>query len=207
MKKDQNKNQTNYEKIINDQKSYIQTLESLFNRACVEIADQKNLFEQTNKKIEKLNKSIDYLLDFVINLENQEQNQISLQEYLKSFSIKSQKNLIFGINIEQKFIKNSSIPTIQYYLFQHACFTQKKLSLHGLVSKTKRDLNTIGQTFCKYIELCFKKKQQEITGLIYITELEKEISLDYYGNQDIEKETEDFIRLYSQEESLENLFS
>ncbi len=194
-----------YEKIISDQKSYIQILESMFNRACVEIVNQKNIFEQTNVKIEKLNKNIDHLLSFLIN-DGQENHHISLQEYLKSFSIKSPKNLIFGINLEQKFIKNSSIPTIQYYLFQHNCFIQKKISLYGLVSKTKRDLTTIGQTFCKYIELCFKKKQEKIKGLIYITQINQTIFLDFYGNKDIEQESQDFIKLYTQEESLENLF-
>ncbi|WP_158654727.1 MULTISPECIES: hypothetical protein [unclassified Helicobacter] len=195
-----------YEKIINEQKSYIQTLESMFNRACVEIANQKNIFEQTNAKIEQLNKNVDSLLNFLINSENNfEKSHISLQEYLKSFNIKSQKDLIFGINIEQKFIKNSSIPTLQYHLYQNNCFIQEKIPLYGLISKTKRDLLTIGKTFYKYIELCFKKKKEEIIGIIYLTQVDKEIFLDYYGNKDIQEESQNFIKIYMQEESLENL--
>lgn len=197
----------NYEKIINEQKNYIQTLESMFNRACVEIANQKYIFEQTNKKIEKLNQSVNTLLEFLVDTEKQnDKNQISLQEYLKSFNIKAQKNLIFGINIEQKFIKNSSIPTIQYHLFQNSCFIQEKISLYGLISKTKKDLTTIGQTFCKYIELCFKKKKESICGIVYITQINEEIFLDYYGDKNIQEDTQNFIKIYMQEESLENLF-
>lgn len=196
-----------YEKTISEQKQYIQILESMLNRAYVEIADQKNLFEKTNQKIEKLNSDIDNLLNFVINNESvKAESQISLQEYLKSFNIKTEKNLIFGINIEQKFIKNSSIPTIQYYLYKNHCFLQKKFSLYGLIPKNKKDLITIGQTFYKYIELCFKKKQKEIIGICYLSTYEDQIYIDYYGNQDIEAEFEDFIKLYTKEESLENLF-
>lgn len=196
----------NYEKIIGEQRSYIQTLESMFNRACVEIASQKSIFEQTNAKIEQLNKNVDNLLNFLINSENSfEKSQISLQEYLKSFNIKSQKDLIFGINIEQKFIKNSSIPTLQYHLYQNNCFIQEKIPLYGLLSKTKKDLITIGKTFYKYIELCFKKKKEEIIGIIYLTQIDKEIFLDYYGDKSIQEETQNFIKVYMQEESLENL--
>ena len=106
----------------------------------------------------------------------------------------------------ESFLKDKA-GQIQCVLHFAASLIVEESTKNPLLYYQNNTLNTIGQTFCKYIELCFKKKQQEITGLIYITELEKEISLDYYGNQDIEKETEDFIRLYSQEESLENLFS
>ncbi|MCE3038704.1 hypothetical protein [Helicobacter anatolicus] len=199
-------NNQDYEKIITEQKYYIQVLESMLNRAYVELANQKNIFEKTDQKIEKLNNDIDNLLSFVLNNEiTKEKNPMSLQEYLKSFNFKTEKNLIFGINIEQKFIKESSIPTLQYYLYKNNCFLQKKFSLYGLIPKNKKDLITIGQTFHKYIELCFKKKQEEIIGICYISTIEEQIYIDYYGNQDIELEFEDFIKLYTKEESLENL--
>ncbi|CBG39277.1 hypothetical protein [Helicobacter mustelae] len=198
-----------YEKIISDQKYYIQVLESTLNRAYVELADKKNLFEQTNQKIEKLHNDIDDLLYFIIhqNNENHKNTPISLQEYFRSFSIKGGKNLIFGIHIEQKFIKNSSIPTLQYHLYKNHCFIQKKYSFFGLVSKNKRDLHFIGKTFCQYLEFCFKQASESIIGIITLSLQEEEILIDYYGNRDIEREFQDFIKLYTKEESLENLFT
>ena len=194
-----------YEKLFEEQKYYIQSLESMFNQACVEIQSQKILFQKTDEKINLLNQNIDQILELIANQE--EKNPISLQEYLKSFCIKVSKNLIFGINIPAKFIKNSSIPTIQYHLYQNNCFLQKKISLYGLISKNKRDLTTIGQTFLKYLELCFKKKNvKDVKGILCIVQTKDEIYVDYYGNYDIEQEAQDFIKLYMQEESLENLF-
>ena len=189
-------------------KEYIAKLEGLLNQACTEIESHKSLFKQMDEKIQTLNANIEHLLGLIEGKEHEEKMPISLQEYLKSFNIKAPKTLIFGIFIPQKFIKNSSIPTLQYHLYQHSCFIQEKITLKGLVSKNKRDLNTIGQTLGKYIELSLKNQgKTEARGIVYMSTHDGDIIADYYGNTDIEQECEDFIKLYSQEESLENLLN
>lgn len=186
---------------------YIAKLESLLNLACTEIESHKALFEQMKEQIQLLNGNIEHLLGLIQGQE-EEKMPIRLQEYLETFHIKAPKTLIFGIQIPAKFIKNSSIPTLQYHLYQHACFIQERIVLEGLVSKNRRDLDTIGQTLSKFIDLSLKKQnKQEARGILYMSLEGNEVIANYYGNISIKEQSEEFIKLYTQEESLENLFS
>ncbi|PAF49418.1 hypothetical protein BKH41_01760 [Helicobacter sp. 12S02232-10] len=206
-----NKNQLKaLEAKLDEQKAYIQELESRLNVRSSEIIDNKNILAKTHDQIKKLNDELNDLLNFILMLEEEKLNAkskgvLGLQEYMRSTIITEDKNLLFGLNIDKKFIQNRSIPTIKYYLYTFDCFIQEEHQLQNLKISHKKDLTLIVETLNEYIKLSFKNKNSSIKGIVEIVPIQslfpqdsQNLTIKFYGNHSIEEEIQNFITLYSQ---------
>ncbi|PAF52429.1 hypothetical protein [Helicobacter sp. 13S00477-4] len=194
---------------LDEQKVYIQQLESRLNAKSSEIIDNKNLLIKTHQQIKSLNEELNHLLDFILMLQEEKylirpNETPSLQKYISSTIITEDKDFLFGINIDKKFIQDKSIPTIKYYLYTSDCFITEEHQLQNLKISQKKDLSIIVKTFIEYIKFCFKSKKTSIKGLVEIIHTQslfpqnhENVTLRFYGNKSIEKEVQNFIILYS----------
>ncbi|PAF53038.1 hypothetical protein BKH42_08075 [Helicobacter sp. 13S00482-2] len=201
-----NKNQLEaLEKKFDKQKSYIQQLESQINLKTSELANMKNLLEKTHLEVKKFDSDLDHILNFILTLEDKikhQKNGVSiLQEYIQSILITQNKDMLFGVGIDKKFIKNKSISTIKYYLYTFDCFIKESYVLENLKVSQKKDAGIIIKTLIDYIKISFKNKNVQIRGIIELSEqsLEEILNIKFYGNHSIAQEVKDFINLYSLE--------
>ncbi|PAF47780.1 hypothetical protein BKH46_02780 [Helicobacter sp. 12S02634-8] len=196
---------------LDAQQSYIQELESRLNTSSTQTADIKNILAKTHEQIKTLNGELNDLLNFILMLEEEKlstksKGVLSLQDYMHSLAITEDKNLLFGVNIDQKFIQNRSIPTIKYYLYTFDCFFQEEHQLQSLKIYQKKDIALVVETLIEYIKLFFKNQATPIKGLIEINPAQslfpqsKHLTIKYYGNYSIEEEIQSFIKLYSQKD-------
>ncbi|PAF44771.1 hypothetical protein [Helicobacter sp. 11S02596-1] len=193
-----------------EQKAYIQELESRLNLKTAEIIDSKNILAKTHKQIAKLNQELDDVLNFILMLEKEKLDSkaggvLGLQKYMQTIIITEDKQLLFGLNIDKKFIQNRSIPTIKYYLYTFDCFTREEHQLNHLKIAQKKDFALIVETLIDYIALSFKNKNLLIKGIIEIAPNEslflnksQNLAIKFYGNHSIDEEVQNFIALYSQ---------
>ncbi|PAF43027.1 hypothetical protein [Helicobacter sp. 11S03491-1] len=208
-----NKNQLKIlETKLDEQKAYIQELESRLNTKSSEIIDTKNILNKTHEQIKELNDQLNHLLDFVLMLEEEKLHDktygvLNLQDYMQSILIAEDKNLLFGLNIDKKFIRNRSIATIKYYLYTFDCFIQEEYELQNLRISQKKDFIIVMDALNAYIKLSFKNKKIAIKGIIetlpsqsLFPKSSQNLRIKFYGNQSIEEEVKAFINLYSQKD-------
>ncbi|MDO7252483.1 hypothetical protein [Helicobacter cappadocius] len=200
-----NKNQLEIlEKKFDKQKSYIQQLESQINLKTSEIVDIKSLLEKAHLEMKKFDNDLDHILNFILILEDKikhQKNGISgLQDYIQNVILTEDKNMLFGVGVDRKFIKNKSISTIKYYLYTFDCFIKESYKLENLKVSQKKDASIIIKTLIDYIKISFKNKNIQIKGIIELSaqDIEEVLSIRFYGNYSIEEEIRNFIALYSQ---------
>lgn len=200
-----NKNQLEMlENKLNKQRSYIEELESRLNLKTSELSDVKNMLEKTRIQIKKFDSDLDHILNFILTLETKIRDQkatSSLQEYIQSVVLTENKNMLFGINMDKKFIKTKSISTIKYYLYSFDCFAKESYELQNLKVSQKKDASIVIKTLIDYIKISFKNKSSPIKGIIELSSqnLDEVFNIKFYGNLSISQEVKDFIKLYSQE--------
>ncbi|RAX58838.1 hypothetical protein CCZ01_01185 [Helicobacter monodelphidis] len=168
--------------------------------AQTETTQKETLIAHLTHHLEKLSGSVDELASILINEEKQEslpQDKLSHSAtFLQSIVFQNDKELLFGINIKENFLQQSSANTIKYYLFACECHIHEEFEIKSLKLQNKKQLALVGETFAQFVRLHALNKNEEIQGIIEMlsgTMLDLPI-LKFYGDKSVKQYFTDFMQ-------------
>lgn len=119
--------------------------------------------------------------------------------FLESLELQNDKELLFGINIKQEFLQQSSASTIKYYLFACQCNVREEFEIVNLKIETKEQLALVAEAFAQYVRLTSLSEGNDLQGIIEAlgaTILESPV-LKYYGDKTAQRYFREFVSAYS----------
>ncbi|MBD5166917.1 MAG: hypothetical protein HDT11_01000 [Helicobacter sp.] len=121
--------------------------------------------------------------------------------FLESVELQNDKELLFGINIKQEFLQQSSASTIKYYLFACQCTVREEFEIVNLKIETKEQLALVAEAFAQYVRLTSLSEGNDLQGIVEAlgaTILESPM-LKYYGDKTAQRYFHEFVQAYSKE--------
>ncbi|MCI6217560.1 MAG: hypothetical protein MR629_03335 [Helicobacter sp.] len=182
--------------------NYIKELESR-NQEITEVLDEKkNSLKAIQESAKSFGVEIDELLHMLFYLQNQEKIQDS-NAYIQSVQLNEDKDLLFGLNIANEFLAQSSEQTIKYYLFNLGCKFYQTFDLPNLHPQNKTDLILIGETFSSFVCLQTYNQDESLRGLIEMlpADMLNPVQIRYYGNLDLRGYFELFVQKLQQNDN------
>ncbi len=168
--------------------------------------EQKDvLLKEMKQNLEYMSSSADKMMHSFMENTNTllpEQKMPLSAHFLQSLELQNDKELLFGINIKQEFLLQSSVNTIKYYLFASQCHIKEEFEVHNLHIQTKEQLALVGEAFAQYVKLNALNEKNNLQGIVEIlsgTIIDPPI-LKYYGDKSVERYFNEFVSLYSKGE-------
>lgn len=179
---------------LNNEK-YIQELESTINTLKTELESKRESQELLKKDVEFLRSRFDDFIELFAEYINEDE--------ANKYDINDDKDLIFGVNIDSRFIASASKKAIKNYLTILKCDSIQNFSINDFKPTQKSDIVLLGEVFADYIRLSHISNKDKIYGLVEInTSNNNDIQIKFYGNQDIKESFEKFKKIYSKELNL-----
>lgn len=173
---------------ISDLEHSVKTLRELLE---VEREMQANLKEDVKNLSSRLDEFLALFANYI-----DDENKIALE-------LNGDKDLIFGVNIDSAFLKNSSLKIIQNYLSILKCNKIQSFIINDFSTTKKSDIILIGEVFADYVRLANIHSDFNVYGLVEISMPDvinpQSILLKFFGNKDVENEFEKFKQIYSQQ--------
>lgn len=182
---------------------------NLKNQIALLVEKNKALSEQVNDtqamahNLRNVSSSVDDLLNMFMDSQHQRLSQpekpTASAVFLESVELQNDKELLFGINIKQEFLSQSSASTIKYYLFACQCNVREEFEITNLKIDTKEQLALVGEAFAQYVRLASLSEGHDIQGIIEAlsgTIIDPPV-LKYYGDKTAARYFHDFVLAYS----------
>lgn len=181
-----------------EKNEYIEELE--FNIKSLKEALQNERDKQAILKsdLESLSQRLDEFLALFANYISEDEGDI--------YNLLGDKSLMFGVNIDSTFIKNSTLKAIRNYLHILKCNQIQQFEVKDFSTQKKSDIVLIGEVFADFIRLSNITKDANIYGLVEISmpDISSTIMIRFYGNKDISEEFMQFRQIYSSQLSVRN---
>lgn len=122
------------------------------------------------------------------------------------YNLNGDKSLMFGVNIDSAFLKNSTLKAISNYLNILKCTNIQQFTINDFKTQKKSDIVLIGEVFADYVRLANITNDANVYGLVEISQPDiinqNTISLRFYGNKDVSDEFKKFKQIYSKQLNL-----
>jgi len=175
------------------------------------IKERDVTIEQINQDIERFSGQIDELIGALVGIAQQDGAVMpqSSSEFFSEVVLSNDKELLFGINIEQEFLRQNSQNTILYYLYACDCRIKEEFEVRNLHIRSKNDLALVGEAFADFVRVASLSGSVVLQGVIEIapaTILDNP-TIRYYGNKSINDYFEEFVCVYSDQCSTEEILN
>ena len=178
-----------------NKKEYIQELESTINTLQVELASKTESQESLKRDVEFLRNRFDDFIELFAECINENETN--------KYDINDDKSLLFGVNIDSRFIYTATQKALKNYLSILKCNYIQQFIISDFKPTQKSDIVLIGEVFADYIRLSNISSKEKIYGLVEIGLLNNnDIQIKFYGNQNIEESFEKKKKIYSKELNL-----
>lgn len=178
-----------------DNQGYIKELESTINALQTELISKAKSQETLKHDIEFLRNRFDGFIELFV--------ECISDNTANKYDISDDKSLIFGVNIDSKFINTATKKALSNYLSILKCNNIQNFIITDFKPKQKSDIRLIGEVFADYIRLSNITNEEKIYGLVDIKSLNNDnIQIKFYGNKNIEENFKKFQKIYSKELNL-----
>ncbi len=171
-------------KNINVLKELVMELQDTLGKKEYELSQKNRILEYVSQDLERFSKEIDTIISY-FELSKKEANKESLEKDIiaKSQTLGHDRELMFGINVDEYFLQSASIDMVKYYLYAIGCTKHLSFDLKELVLKSRYEMSVVGKAFSEYIKL--KSKDIDINGVIQVvpTNLFSHPTLEFWGNR------------------------
>lgn len=153
---------------INELTSRVSTLENELGIKDSIIKEKESAILEVNDEIERFNSEFDKL---IYRIEERLQSGDIKKDYTKEKTqreITSDKDLLFGLNIDTNFVISSSSEVLKYYLYTIDASSFTEFDLSGYIISQKKDLIEIGEGLQSFIIKEAKLMGYDIEGLLEI---------------------------------------
>ncbi|RDU65163.1 hypothetical protein [Helicobacter sp. MIT 14-3879] len=177
-----------------EKSDYIDELEFNIKTLQDALKNERQTQQILKNDVESLSKRLDeFLTLFATYINEDEENNI--------YKINNDKSLMFGVNIDSAFIKNSNPKAIRNYLNILKCNNIQNFIINDFQIQKKSDVILIGEVFADFIRLSNLNNEAHIYGLVEMSMPnvinQNAIAITFYGNKDIKEEFSKFKKIYS----------
>lgn len=146
----------------------INTLEGELQQKNALLNEQSTIIKDVAKEIASFNKEFDKTLMQIEKKLKSIKTDTAIQGVAEEQSISSNKELVFGINIDANFIHSSSPDVLKYYLFTIGASDIVELELNEFKIEKKVDLVDIGYQFSDYLMKESQEMGYDIEGIVQV---------------------------------------
>ena len=172
---------------------YIEELESNIATLKTALQNERDSQKILREDVESLSKRLDEFLALFANYVSEDE--------VDSYNLNGDKSLMFGVNIDSEFIKNSTLKAIRNYLNILKCNQIQSFEISDFSTQKKSDIVLIGEVFADFVRLANITKDANIYGIVEISMPDiihqNTIAIRFYGNKDISEEFTQFRQIYS----------
>lgn len=173
---------------------YVQELESIIDTLRAELDSKRASQEKLKTDIKYLSTKFDDFIELFAEYIDEDDTN--------SYDIGNDKSLIFGVNIDPKFISSATQKALKNYLAILRCNNIQSFVIDDFKPTQKDDIMLIGEVFADYVRLSNITNKDKIYGLVKMSVNDNAIQIKFYGNRDIENDFEKFKKIYSKELNL-----
>lgn len=191
-------------KRLEDSQKHNAILQEEIDRLKLQMCQEESLVHDMTHHLEHVSSSVEHLTKLFVDTDakkaSHEKKPISAA-FLQSLELQNDKELLFGINIKQEFLRQSSVNTIKYYLFACECRVKEEFEVKNLRIETKDQLALVGEAFAQYVRLTSLSDGESLQGIVEVlsgTIIDPPV-LKYYGDKSIRCYFEEFVAIYSQQ--------
>ncbi len=178
-----------------DNQAYIKELESTINVLQTELISKTKSQETIKHDIEFLRDRFDGFIELFV--------ECISDNAANKYDISDDKSLIFGVNIDSKFINTATQKALSNYLSILKCDNIQNFIITDFKPKQKSDIRLIGEVFADYIRLSNITNEEKIYGLVEVRLSNNDnMQIKFYGNKNIEENFKKFKKIYSKELNL-----
>lgn len=175
-----------------EKNEYVEELEFNIKSLREALQNERDSQKILREDLESLSSRLDEFLALFANYINDEEAD--------SLNLIGDKSLMFGVNIDSEFIKNSNLKALRNYLNILKCNQIQHFEIDDFSTQKKSDIVLIGEVFADFVRLANLTNDANIYGLVEITMPDiihqNTIYLHFYGNKDISDEFMQFKEIY-----------
>lgn len=175
-----------------EKNEYVEELEFNIKSLREALQNERDSQKILREDLESLSSRLDEFLALFANYINDEEAD--------SLNLIGDKSLMFGVNIDSEFIKNSNLKALRNYLNILKCNQIQHFKIDDFSTQKKSDIVLIGEVFADFVRLANLTNDANICGLVEITMPDifhqNTIYLHFYGNKDISDEFMQFKEIY-----------
>lgn len=175
-----------------EKNEYVEELEFNIKSLREALQNERDSQKVLREDLESLSSRLDEFLALFANYINDEEADL--------LSLIGDKSLMFGVNIDSEFIKNSNLKALRNYLNILKCTMIQHFEIDDFSTQKKSDIVLIGEVFADFVRLANLTNDANIYGLVEITMPDiihqNTIYLHFYGNKDISDEFMQFKEIY-----------
>lgn len=181
-----------------EKNEYVEELEFNIKTLQESLQNERQTQAILKNDVENLSKRLDEFLALFATYISDETQDI--------YNLNGDKSLMFGVNIDSAFLKNSTSKAISNYLSILKCTNIQQFEINDFKTQKKSDIVLIGEVFADYVRLANITNDANIYGLVEISQPDiihqNTIALRFYGNKDVSEEFKKFKQIYSKQLNL-----
>ncbi len=181
------------------------TLKQMVKELQDEIAEKNKIIDNKNRVIININEDIEKFsteIDLLIKAFGLDEERAlnSLPYIFKNRTIGINRDLMFGLNIDEGFLQSSSMDVIKHYLHTINATKYNTIPLKNIIIKNRRDFVMIAKALIEYIKLS-SKDISLIEGIVEIhpEDILNEVTIEYFATSNLDGYISSFIAEYNLE--------
>lgn len=184
-------------------KETIRSLQDELEQKNSELRLKDEMLKDINSDIERFGSEVDMLMEFfeVAGQKEKKPESEVVVELLNSRAFGENRDLMFSVNIEDDFLKESSVETIKYYLCSIDSLGHKSFKLENVKLKDRFELMLVARAFAAYIIKVNEDAIEQTKGIIEMrpADIFRNPTIEYWGNstENIEALFLSFVEKYS----------
>lgn len=181
-----------------EKNEYVEELEFNIKTLQESLQNERKTQQILKNDVESLSRRLDEFLALFATYVNDDTQDI--------YQLNGDKSLMFGVNIDSTFLKNSTLKAISNYLAILKCNNVQQFQINDFTTQKKSDIVLIGEVFADYVRLANITSKANIYGLVEVSQPDiinqNTISLRFCGNKDVSEEFKKFKQIYSKQLNL-----